>query len=242
MTGYYYDDPLAAAWMAKHFGMKFWNGEHEICVTPLVDSEAEAKRYIHQDSLHLLEPQEGDWGRTKSGRFAIFDGYGRAWRDRSGNFLVDAEIIFRNGLAFHWPIFARPRMESFRRYPRHHRRPAGRGEAAMSTETFQSWAIVEVMGHVTYAGYVTAETIAGHAMLRIDVPECGAIPAYTKYISPSALYGLTPVTEETARAKAASMSRAPFDSWSVEQAVIKDLERRGRLIEQTPSPVDDCPF
>jgi hypothetical protein len=32
---------------------------------------------------------------------------------------------------------------------------------------FKTWAIVEVMGHVEYAGFVTAETIAGSAMLRV---------------------------------------------------------------------------
>ena len=41
----------------------------------------------------------------------------------------------------------------------------------MSEAEFKTWAIVEVMGHVEYAGFVTAETIAGSAMLRVDVPE-----------------------------------------------------------------------
>jgi hypothetical protein len=35
---YFYTDPLAAAWMAKHFGMRFWNTEHEIHVLPLAEN------------------------------------------------------------------------------------------------------------------------------------------------------------------------------------------------------------
>lgn len=78
---YYYTDPLAAAWMAKQFGMKFTDaaGEpvsiqesyfrgtksgaaweawiNDESSTPYV---ALSQAYIHPDSLHLLEPQVGD--------------------------------------------------------------------------------------------------------------------------------------------------------------------------------------
>lgn len=113
-------------------------------------------------------------------------------------------------------------------------------------QTFQAWAIVEVMGHVTYAGYVTAETIAGKAMLRVDVPQVGPIPAFTKYISPDALYGLTPVAEETARAKAESTKATPFACWDVKQAVENNMRERGLLLEHNPlqeeGDDDDMPY
>jgi hypothetical protein len=41
----------------------------------------------------------------------------------------------------------------------------------MEEDIFKTWAIVEVMGHQTFAGFVQEQVIAGTAMLRIDVPE-----------------------------------------------------------------------
>ncbi len=75
---YYYDDPLAAAWMAKHFGMMFiaradtnlsmtphwgiWLKDYDLVCVP--DSYTEGKSgirfYIHPDSLSILEPMIGD--------------------------------------------------------------------------------------------------------------------------------------------------------------------------------------
>lgn len=110
------------------------------------------------------------------------------------------------------------------------------------SEQFKSWAVVEVMGHVTYAGYVTAETVAGAAMLRIDVPEVGARPAFTKYISPGAIYGITPCTEETARLKAEGLHADPFNCWDVGQAITNKLREQGKLIEHKKPQYDDCDF
>jgi hypothetical protein len=67
---------------------------------------------------------------------------------------------------------------------------------------FKTWAIVEVMGHNEYAGFVSSESIAGAEMLRVDVPETSKHAAFTKYLSTNAIYGISPCTEETARARA----------------------------------------
>ena len=70
----YIDDPLQAAMAIRDFGFKltFNSGEfdREIYSEVFVPSDLEAlygffdnlnrKYYIHPDSLHLLEPQEGD--------------------------------------------------------------------------------------------------------------------------------------------------------------------------------------
>ncbi len=67
-------------------------------------------------------------------------------------------------------------------------------------EQFESWAILELMGHRRLTGYVTATELAGHGVLRIDIPtEHGAI---TQYYSPSSMYALSPTTEELAQAVA----------------------------------------
>lgn len=81
---------------------------------------------------------------------------------------------------------------------------------------FASWAIVEVMGHSQYAGWVTTEVLAG-PMIRVDVPELEGRPAFTKYLAPASLFAITPCTEQTAReaakayrARAVSMFELPM--------------------------------
>lgn len=63
---FFYRDPLAAAWMAKHFGMSFHDGALEEILWPwdyLYEKKADwstAVFHVHPDSLHLLEPQPSD--------------------------------------------------------------------------------------------------------------------------------------------------------------------------------------
>lgn len=106
----------------------------------------------------------------------------------------------------------------------------------METPEFKTWAVVEVMGHVEYAGYVSQENIAGAPMLRIDVPESGSHPAFTKYIAPSALYGISPCSEETARLRSKSSHYQPFQSWDIVRLVEDNFEKSGRLL---PKPKQD---
>jgi hypothetical protein len=73
----------------------------------------------------------------------------------------------------------------------------------MSTDAhtpIEGWAIVELFGHNKIAGYVTTAIIGTSAMLRIDIPEVEEAPAYTRFYGPGAIYSLTLVTEEIARA------------------------------------------
>lgn len=41
----------------------------------------------------------------------------------------------------------------------------------MAADTFEGWAILELMGHRRLGGYIREQEIAGQAFLRIDVPE-----------------------------------------------------------------------
>jgi len=52
------------------------------------------------------------------------------------------------------------------------------------------------MGHRKLAGHVSEVTIAGSAMLRLDVP---SEPPVTQFYGGSAIYCITPTTEELAR-------------------------------------------
>ena len=80
------------------------------------------------------------------------------------------------------------------------------------TPEFEGWAILELMGHRKMAGYVREVEIAGQGMLRIDVP---SNPAATQFISPGALYALTPTTENMARRVSASSRVEPVSRWEL---------------------------
>jgi hypothetical protein len=61
----------------------------------------------------------------------------------------------------------------------------------------EMWAVVEVMGHKRFAGFVTEQTVAGSAFVRVDVPEVQVdaggqtLPAFTKLLGASSIYALT---------------------------------------------------
>ena len=74
-------------------------------------------------------------------------------------------------------------------------------ETAVSAEdkTFNEWCILELLGHRRLAGFVTEQEIAGSSFLRLDVHDSEGGVA-TQYYSASAVYCITPTTEEIARA------------------------------------------
>lgn len=90
---------------------------------------------------------------------------------------------------------------------------------------FEGWAIVEVMGHQKYSGFVTTEAYGGAVLFRVDVPGLPAHPRtlewseyingktllagtvvveeavqpFTKLFGAGSIYCITPCTEEVAR-------------------------------------------
>ena len=85
----------------------------------------------------------------------------------------------------------------------------------VETKKFESWGIVEVMGHNTYAGFITEQAIGGSSLIRVDVPEIAARGPYsarqgfTKLIGVGSVYAITPCTEEAARAAADRLRSSP---------------------------------
>lgn len=65
-------------------------------------------------------------------------------------------------------------------------------------ETFESWAIVELMGHRKRPGFAKEVEIAGGKMLRIDIPVTGA-ESVTEYYGVASIYSIRPATEEVVR-------------------------------------------
>ncbi len=106
---FFYTDPLAAAWMAKHFGMKFvssageeikWCFVERCFYTDSHPQEWDMPFCIHPDSLRILEPSAGDLiqriGHTHTTRIM------RA--EEAITVSLDThKIIQRNGVAFLWP-------------------------------------------------------------------------------------------------------------------------------------------
>jgi len=85
----------------------------------------------------------------------------------------------------------------------------------MKTETFDNWCLVELFGHSRIAGRVTEETIGGCSFVRVDVPAVNDQPAYTKFYGNGAIYAMSPVTEEVARAAAASYRMVPVSVYEI---------------------------
>ena len=80
------------------------------------------------------------------------------------------------------------------------------------TQSYESWGIVEVMGHKKYSGFVGEQIIAGAALVRVDVPETvgcagNVTKAYTKLFGVGSIYCITPCTEEIARKAAEVLNR-----------------------------------
>lgn len=107
----------------------------------------------------------------------------------------------------------------------------------VTQEEFAQWVIVELMGHVTYAGFAENKTVFGRQMIQLTVPAVEgerSIPAFTKFVSPDALYSVTPVDEEFARRMAKRLRKAPVESYEHNQ-VIKEMAKdyvKGMKAEQ----------
>jgi hypothetical protein len=81
-------------------------------------------------------------------------------------------------------------------------------------ETFDCWAVVEVMGHQRYAGHVTEQAVGGCAFVRVDVPAVGDRLAFTKLLGQASIFAITPCSEEVARAAAADCYGKPIEIYS----------------------------
>jgi hypothetical protein len=82
-------------------------------------------------------------------------------------------------------------------------------------DKFEQWAIVEVMGHQRFAGRVTEQAIGGANFVRVDVPAIDGQLEFTKLFGPSSIYCITIVTEEIAKAAAASMRIVPVSTYDI---------------------------
>lgn len=76
---------------------------------------------------------------------------------------------------------------------------------------FETWAVVELMGHVRLAGRLTEENLFGSALGRIDIPVGDGTDEFiTQYFGGGSVYRITPVSEEAARQVARHARPAPI--------------------------------
>src|SRR6185312_2055970 len=83
-------------------------------------------------------------------------------------------------------------------------------------ETFEGWAILELMGHRRLAGNVREVSLFGGSFCRIDIPGPNNTTA-TQYYGASSIYALTPTTEDIARAVATREQPEPAHRWELPQ-------------------------
>lgn len=85
----------------------------------------------------------------------------------------------------------------------------------MEPHTDGFWAIVEIMGHQTYAGLVTESTLAGGAFVRVDIPETPGQSPFSKLFGPQSIYSITPCKADIAQAMAAKWAKKPLDVYDL---------------------------
>lgn len=112
------------------------------------------------------------------------------------------------------------------------------------SEKFDIWGIVEVMGHRKFAGRVTEQTIAGSALVRIDVPTVTlvgvggveqVIGAFSKLVGVGSIYCITPTTEDVAR----KCAKALASQTDVLPVYIPQERQLAASVPADPADVDD---
>lgn len=84
-------------------------------------------------------------------------------------------------------------------------------------ERFETWAILELMGHQKMAGLVTEANVAGKGFLRIDVYDApGNEVLFTRMVNPDSVYAINPVEREIALAIGAD-SHKPVTRYELRQ-------------------------
>lgn len=68
----------------------------------------------------------------------------------------------------------------------------------------KAWSLVELFGHQRIVGWVTVDPIDFPGMVRVDVPDLlkdGKVEraGFTRYFGRSALYSVTPISEQSVR-------------------------------------------
>lgn len=109
------------------------------------------------------------------------------------------------------------------------------------TKSFESWAVLELLGHVRTAGKVSETEMFGTKMGRIDVPVGDGF--VTQFFSGQSVYRLTPCGEAEARAVASDNQPRPVHPWEVSKMLpANDPAAEGPARSNYPDEDDDPDF
>jgi hypothetical protein len=105
-------------------------------------------------------------------------------------------------------------------------------------------AIVSLFGHNTVAGWVSADTMFGDPMLRIDVPATSKQPPFTRHYGVKAVYEIDWCSEEVMLAAAEQAQVRPINVYvptlvsreTHERVVAEMQETIERLLKGLPEP------
>ena len=110
MTRFYYDDPLAAAWMCQEFGMTFEDekgvryGSSSMVLAGYARPRPQ-KHIIHRESLPLLAPRLGDVIYSPAdGSYMVGGRVIKTVALAEENISWGDRVIHRDGKVFHWPL------------------------------------------------------------------------------------------------------------------------------------------
>lgn len=91
------------------------------------------------------------------------------------------------------------------------------GDGAVENTQPGQWAIVEMFGHQRVAGLISEITFGGCNFVRVDVPQVGSTPGFTKMLGQGAIYCINFVSEEIARGSASYNRSVPVQSYEMPQ-------------------------
>lgn len=103
-----------------------------------------------------------------------------------------------------------------------------------------TWAIVELMGHVKLAGKLSEEERFGCKMGRLDIPTADGF--LTRWFGGGSVYCITVVTEAVARHVAKGTSHAPVSPWDFPKQLVAPQEMARVLEDDEDAAVSDDDF
>jgi hypothetical protein len=89
-------------------------------------------------------------------------------------------------------------------------------EAEQSKE-LKSWALVELFGHQRIVGFLSQQSFGTGVLFRVDVPDLTSSgktirEGFTRYFGLSAIYSITPISEEMVRKLLPSIDGTPGEA------------------------------
>lgn len=90
-------------------------------------------------------------------------------------------------------------------------------EEEQPSQELKSWALVELFGHQRIVGYLSQQTFGTGVLFRVDVPDLTSSgksirDGFTRYFGLSAIYSITPISEEMVRKLLPSIDGTPGEA------------------------------